>query len=199
MHKLQSLKFYNESDEFIWAELRRGERDGLERIYLKFSKDLFRYGMCIKPNRSFIKDCIQELFIDLWKYRDSLSQTDNLKVYLMRCLSNKISKEIAKEKRFFSDCEISDFETVFLEESIEGRFIEVQRDEDLQVKLKIGLDKLPTRQREVIHLLFFEKKTYEEVSKVLGINVESSYTLAWKAIRSLRKSISLSVFWMIFF
>lgn len=197
MKNLESLNTGSVDDTVFWVGLKRGEKDGLERIYLKYLKELFRYGMAIKSNRSFVKDCIQELFIDLWKYRNTLSDTDNLRLYLMRSLSNKISKEITKEKRFLSDCEISAYETVFLEESIEGRFIELQRDEDLQVKLKRGLEKLPTRQREVIQLLFFEKQSYEEVSKVLGINIESSYTLAWKAIRNLKKSISLFVFWML--
>ncbi|MDO8965856.1 MAG: sigma-70 family RNA polymerase sigma factor [Algoriphagus sp.] len=179
-----------------WLQLKRGEKEGLARIYSKFSSELFRYGMAIKPNRSFIKDCIQELFIDLWKYRNTLAQTDNVRVYLIKCLSNRISKEISKEKKIIWEGEISAFETVFLEESVEDRLIDFQRDEDLHTKLKNGLEKLPVRQREVIQLLFFEKQNYEETSKILGINVDSCYTLAWKAIRSLKKSIIFTLFWL---
>ncbi|MBA4299706.1 RNA polymerase sigma factor, sigma-70 family [Algoriphagus alkaliphilus] len=189
---------FSEFDEMdLWLQLKRGEKGGLAGIYSKYSSDLFRYGMAVKPNRSFIKDCIQELFIDLWKYRDTLSQTDNVRVYLIRCLSNRINKEITREKKLISESEISAFETVFMEESVEDRLIDFQRDQDLHTKLKKGLEKLPARQREVIQLIFFEKQGYEESSKIMGINVDSCYTLAWKAIKSLKKSIILAFFLMI--
>lgn len=191
-----NLVFSESEDMDQWLQLKRGEKEGLARIYSKFSSELFRYGMAIKPNRSFIKDCIQELFIDLWKYRNTLAQTDNVRVYLIKCLSNRISKEISKEKKIIWEGEISAFETVFLEESVEDRLIDFQRDEDLHTKLKNGLEKLPVRQREVIQLLFFEKQNYEETSKILGINVDSCYTLAWKAIRSLKQSIIFTLFWL---
>ncbi len=182
----------------LWNQLKRGDKDGLEKIYLRYSQELFRYGMAIKSNRSFIKDCIQELFIDLWKYREGLKQTDNIKNYLFRSLSNKILKEVSRDKRLFLDCEISEFETAVLEESAEDMLIGRQVDESLQKKLSGALDELPIRQREVIQLLFFEKLSYEAVSEILGITVDSSYTLAWKAISRMKRSILVLVALLLF-
>lgn len=193
----QEPKIYIEtfpSDGVLWSQLREGDRFGLEQIYLKYSQELFRYGMAIKANRSFIKDCLQELFIDLWKYRGSLSQTDNVKVYLFRSLSNKINKEITRDQKMFLDSEVSDFETVYIEASVEDKFIDLQRDELLQLKLAGALEKLPNRQREVIQLLFFETLSYEDTSKILGITIDSTYTLAWKAINSMKKCILVVLF-----
>lgn len=193
----QEPKIYIEtfpSDGVLWSQLREGDRFGLEQIYLKYSQELFRYGMAIKANRSFIKDCLQELFIDLWKYRGSLSQTDNVKVYLFRSLSNKINKEITRDQKMFLDSEVSDFETVYIEASVEDKFIDLQRDELLQLRLAGALEKLPNRQREVIQLLFFETLSYEDTSKILGITIDSTYTLAWKAINSMKKCILVVLF-----
>ena len=188
----------HDDDGFCWSQLKSGEKMGLERIYTKYSSELFRYGMAIKPNRSFIKDCIQELFVDLWKYRSKLRQTDNVRFYLLKSLSNKIAKEVSRDKRIFRKEEISEFETVFLEKSIEDKLINLQRDENIQVKLEGALENLSTRQREVIQLLFFEKLTYEDVSRILGITIDSSYTLAWKAINNLKKSILIMLlFWSV--
>ncbi|HSF53074.1 MAG TPA: sigma-70 family RNA polymerase sigma factor [Algoriphagus sp.] len=187
------LSDYPYDDGFLWNQLKNGEKEGLEKIYTKYSKELFRYGMAIKPNRCFIKDCIQELFVDLWKYREKIRKTDNVKVYLLKSLSNKISKEISKEKRIFRSDEISVYETVFLEESAEEKLINLQRNEYIQVRLDVALGKLPIRQREVIQLLFFEKLSYEDISGILGITIESSYTLAWKAISRMKKSILIAM------
>ncbi|MBN7812793.1 sigma-70 family RNA polymerase sigma factor [Algoriphagus sp. H41] len=176
-------------EDLLWSQLRTGDKQGLEQLYLLYSQELFRYGMAIKPNRSFIKDCIQELFVDLWKYREGLKQTDNVKNYLLRSLSNKILKEVTRDKRFFMDYELSEFETVGLEESEEDKLIGRQVSESLQKRLSNALEELPLRQRQVIQLLFFEKLSYEAVSEVLGINVDSCYTLAWKAISRMKKSL----------
>lgn len=185
-------KFLNDCDleaGTFWNQLKNGEKEGLEKLYISYSSELFKYGMAIKPNRSFIKDCIQELFVDLWKYRERLRQTDNVKVYLFKSLSNKILREVSRDKRVFRNEQISDYESVFLEESAEEKMINLQRNESLQEKLELALANLPLRQREVIQLVFFEKMSYEEISKILGINIDSSYTLAWKAVCSLKKSV----------
>lgn len=55
--------------------------------------------------------------------------------------------------------------------------------------LMAALEKLPMRQKEVIAYLFFENHSYEDTSKIMGINVQSVYTLAWKAISNLKKKL----------
>lgn len=196
--KAASLNKSHEADARLWGQLKNGKKAGLEGIYVKFSPELYRYGMAIKSNRSFIKDCIQELFIDLWKYRNSIKQTDNVKLYLFRSLSNKICKEVARDKMRCVEDEISSHDYIFVEDSVEDKFISIQGNEKTQLKLLKALDGLPTRQRQVIQHLFFENHSYEDTSKIMGINIESIYTLAWKAICSLKKSILLLVFLYLF-
>lgn len=178
-----------QDDAVLWDQLIEGDKDGLEKIYRRFSQELFRYGMAIKPNRSFIKDCVHELFVDLWRYRKNLKQTENIKIYLFKSLSNRIAREVARDRRIYLDKEISECETVGLEESEEEKLVGRQHDETLQTKLRAALDGLPNRQREVIQLLFFEKLSYQATSEILGITVDSSYTLAWKAINRMKKSL----------
>jgi RNA polymerase sigma factor (sigma-70 family) len=97
------------------------------------------------------------------------------------------------------DYELCEIETVNLEESEEEKLIGRQVNESLQKKLSCALDGLPVRQRQVIQLLFFEKLTYEAVSGILGITVDSCYTLAWKAISRMKKSILIiSYFFLLY-
>ena len=191
---MQKFSFnpFDDYDEGLhhWIELKNGQKDGLEGLYRKFSKELFRYGMVLKPNREFIQDCIQELFLDLWKFRHNLAPTENVKVYLLKCLSNKVGREIKKENRFAGEpCPESEEEFLSID-SIEEKIISIEQNEGLIGRLRVGLGNLPLRQREVINYLFFEKLTYEETSQRLGIHVDSCYTLAWKAIKRLKCSVN---------
>lgn len=175
--------------EELWLGLKSGDKQAFEQLYRQYVKVLFQLGTSITGDPDFVEDCIQELFIDLWKYRENVKPTDNVRLYLYRSLSNKINKEKKKafkgnEKRWQA---AADYPNHL--ESVETTIVNAQREEVLQKKLANSLTELPIRQSEVIQYLFFENLSYEATAKLMGINLRSVYTLAWKALSTLKKSI----------
>jgi RNA polymerase sigma factor (sigma-70 family) len=182
----------------LWQQLREGERTGLEGLYRLFAHELFKYGLALVNDTDFVQDCIQEVFIDLWKYHQNLQKADNVKVYLFRSLSHKIYRESKKRSIWKWEELGEDCPHQLSVESKEGELIGLQQEKSLQIKLAAGLEKLPLRQKQAIQLLYFEQFSYEEVSKMMGINLRSVYTLAWKAIGSLKKHV-VSLLLLLFF
>jgi RNA polymerase sigma factor (sigma-70 family) len=182
----------------LWQLLREGERKGLEGLYRHYSKELFKYGLALVNDEDFVQDCIQEVFIDLWKYHLNLQKAENVKVYLFRSLSHKIYREHKKKGKWkWEELGEDSFRNLSVE-SNEGELVRLQQEKNLQIKLARGLEKLPIRQKQVIQLLYFEQFSYEEVSKMMGINLRSVYTLAWKAIASLKKYVVSLMFFLFF-
>lgn len=175
-------------DALLWKQVKNGDKAGMEGLYIKYSQQLFSLGMSIKNDRSFVKDCIHEVFVTIWGYRTSLRDTNNVKLYLFRCLSNKINKEISKDKRRYSQESLDYHEAAGM--SVADTHLD-QIDEKKRWALMAAFEKLSARQKEVIQHLFFENLTYEEVSSIMGINVQSVYTLAWKAISNLKKKLTV--------
>src|SRR5690554_2119754 len=56
-------------DVVLWEQIKNGDKLGMEGLYVKYTHQLFRLGMSIKNDRSFIKDCIHEVFVNIWQYR----------------------------------------------------------------------------------------------------------------------------------
>lgn len=192
--QIPNNSFSSDPDE-CWILLKSGDKLGLEGLYKIFVRDLFQFGLSMVSDEDFVQDCIQEVFIDLWRYHKTLQTAYNVKVYLFKTLSRKISKENYKAKRWkaveVKDCNL----TQYTIKTIESEIIDDQTDRDLKQKLAKAMDNLPLRQKEVILYLFFENFSYEEVSKMMGINLRSVYTLAWKAISTLKKTvISIGIF-----
>lgn len=179
------------STDELWLGLKAGDKHAFEQLYRKHVKSLFQLGISIIGDADFVQDCIQELFIDLWKYRENVKPTDNVKLYLYRSLSNKINKERKKDSRVNERLRQAIAFYPDRLESVESQLIHVQREEFLQKKLANCLKKLPVRQNEVLQYLFFENLSYEDTAKVMGINLRSVYTLAWKALSALKKGILL--------
>src|SRR5690554_665473 len=171
-----------------WNQLRQGEKGGLELIYSFYVDDMYRFGMAIKSNRALIKDCIQEIFVSLWKYRTNLKDTENVRLYLFRSLSNKIHREVGAHLSKYHEESAEHFDYLHTVESYEQRWIQDQGIEISRNKLKLALEKLPLRQKELIQLLYFENLPYEEISFTMNLHIKSVYTLAWKAINNLKKS-----------
>lgn len=172
-----------------WKRLIEGDRTSLELIYKQYISDLYRFGCSLLNDSDQVKDFIQEVFIDLWKYHLNLTYTDNVKLYLFRCLSNKINKGSHEEikRKLVTQEHVSQMEYVF--ESAESQMVQLNRDEATRLKISNAMMTLPMRQKQVINYLFFEQLTYEQTSNLMSINLKSVYTLAWKAISSLKKSI----------
>lgn len=191
---LQQSNPGNEKVSSLWSQLLNGEKAGLEGIYRCFAKELFLYGSSIDDDQDLVQDCIHDVFIELWKYHKNLQKADNVKVYLFKALSYKLFRELKKRKKWAYDELSSINEYLFVTPSQESKIVSQQVDEKLKLAIGNALSMLPTRQREVIHYVFFQEFSYEEISSIMGINLRSVYTLAWKAIASLKKKIGHSLF-----
>lgn|SRR5690606_4630205 len=176
-----------------WDLLRRGEMKGLEMVYEGMVDDMYRYGMGVSSNRSFVKDCIHEVFVDLWKYRSNLKQTENVKAYLFKSLGNRIRREVGQDLGVYSLNRAEALAQGSWAESIECEWLREQKKEELNKKLARAVERLPPRQKEAVELIFFRELPYEEVSATMNLHVRSLYTLVWKALSSLRKHMSLSL------
>ncbi|WP_162417536.1 RNA polymerase sigma factor [Cyclobacterium roseum] len=172
----------NTDDATYWRQIQNSDRAGMEGLYVKYTQELFRLGMSIKGDRSLVKDCIQEVFLKIWQYRHTIKATDNIKLYLFKCLSNKIHKEVGKDKKRYGhlNAELGD-DLHYEQETEVGNSLERRK------SLMEAMDSLSARQHEVIHLLYYENHSYEDISVIMGINVQSVYTLAWKALANLKK------------
>lgn len=179
----------NDEDSELWKKFREGDRRAFQSFYQKYLQQLFNYGYKVTPVRTQVIDGIQDMFIDLWNNRSSLSHTDNVKYYLFKALRRRLVRNLKKEKKYWLGPDDVLKENATLVLPLEQVIIEGQENEEKLSQLKKALAKLSDRQKEVITLIFYDGFSYEECSKLIGINLRSTYTLAWKALASLRKEI----------
>mgnify|MGYP003651617391 CR=1 FL=1 len=181
-----------EIDGELWKKFRHGDRLAFQKLYQKYLQDLFNYGFKVSPQRSQVTDAIQDMFIDLWHNKSNLSQTENIKYYFFKALRRRLVRNIKTDKRYWIGGE-KIVETAALVLPLEDTIIEGQENAERLNQLKKAISKLSDRQKELINLIFYEGFSYEECSKLIGINLRSTYTLAWKALASLRKEIVKSI------
>ena len=180
----------NEENFSLWQAFQRGNRDAYRSFYNDYFGMLNNYGSKFSNNRELIEDAIHDLFVRLWTSREQLSTPPSVKNYLLKSLRNTLLRKMKKEEKYTG----IDGHTYPLSFTISYKNETVQHIEnrELQLQIKTYIDSLPPRQQEAIYLRFYEGLTYEEISQVMEISLNSSYKLLYKALANLESSIGTS-------
>ncbi|HLY69786.1 MAG TPA: sigma-70 family RNA polymerase sigma factor [Puia sp.] len=174
-----------------WTLMAGGDREAFLTLYQSHYQALFAYGFKLSADRELTKDCIQELFLEVWHTRPSLNtEVKNVRSYLFTWLRRKISREssrLAKEKH------AHDVPGSFpvIEFSYEFLLIAFQQSEEKKEQLRDALKKLSKKQLEIIELKFFQNLSYRTIASQTSLTPRTVYNLMYEAICSLRKSMKL--------
>ncbi|AUC21053.1 MULTISPECIES: RNA polymerase sigma factor [Polaribacter] len=178
------------TDALIWKELKNGKKTAIEELYNRYVNILFSYGMYHSKDRGYVMDCIHDLFVDLYKYKNKLSKTDNVKYYLFKSLKRKINKKYHKKNTSVSlddfDYEIDAMNKKH-SDSCEKHIITEEGISERNSRLRNAMKTLSDSQRKVLSLKFEQEKSYEEISMIMEVSIESARTSVYRAIKALRK------------
>ncbi|MCK0131308.1 sigma-70 family RNA polymerase sigma factor [Flavobacteriaceae bacterium F08102] len=152
------------------------------RVYQNMFQPLFAYGMQLCGNRPLVKDCIQELFSELWVNKPILIKVNDVKPYLLKSLRRKIWRELKQGKQLSMEHSFA------LELSPEVNLINDQEQVAIQKSINTALKSLTDRQREAIYLRFYANISYEEAAEILEINTKATYKLVARALSCLKKA-----------
>ena len=177
------------NDFLIWIEFKKGSKNALNKIFLENYDYLFGYGIKLKTDNEFIKDCIQDLFLKLWKNRERLNEVNSIKLYLLKSLRRLIIDKLSsKSKLIFKKpfCE-KEFD---IEYSHEDFIINNERSNEIKNKLNRALNNLPKRQRETIYLRYFEGLSIKDISEIMSLKVQCVRNNIYKGLKTLKDIIS---------
>jgi RNA polymerase sigma factor (sigma-70 family) len=169
----------------LWKAFKAGDEKALVSIFDRFAKILFNYGFKIYHESEVVKDTVQELFIELWKNKKNLSDTDSIKFYLFKSLRRKLHrvKKTQIDKEFLQLTEGNDATAP----SHEFFVIAEQTSLERRQKLMKMLDSITVRQREAIFLRYFEEMSYENIAAIMEMSRQSVYNLIHKGLTQLRE------------
>jgi RNA polymerase sigma factor (sigma-70 family) len=171
----------------LWLSFREGSEEALRLLMKQFYGTMYNYGCKFSKNDAFIKDCIQDVFIGLWQYRQTMSLPLNTKAYLLTAVRRKMFTNKPNGMMLPLEDDADGVYLFSIEPSPEMILIE---EEALLAESRVIaelLGQLSARQREVIYLKFYQGLSRDEIASVMGISDQSVSNLLQKAIHTLRK------------
>ena len=173
------------SDSELWELFREGNLIAFELIYKDYFDKLYNYGLQFIKDETLVEDVIQDLFIDLKRRCNHLSQTDTILPYLYSAFRRKMIRARDKANKFQ---ELEENSLSFqIDISIEDQLIDEEGKGQQKKSLANAMNQLSEKHREIIFLYYYENMSYEEIKEIQGFdNVKSARNLLYKAIQSLR-------------
>lgn len=173
-------------EQYRWQQFLQGTQQALADIFLSHHDDLFRYGLKLTGNQDMVKDCIQDMFLKLWKNRNHLKMVQSVKPYLYKSLRNHLfdSLELQKPRLPINDDTLGDMQSTY---SHEDFLIDNQVSQETREQVIAAINKLTPRQREAVYLRYFEELDFETIAQVMDMNVQSVRNTLQRGMQFMRE------------
>lgn len=169
----------------VWRRFRLGDRFAFSEIYEEFAEVLFAYGIKITSDRELVKDCIQDLFFNIYRYNIKLQQPEYLEFYLFRSLKNDLIRKVKNKNQQSSltDENVVLFDLKFLAEQDNH---EPEADELRIEALRKILQTISPQKREMLFLKFSTGLNYAEIGEIVGMKADAVKKQVYRTLDDLR-------------
>ncbi len=175
------------ADEILWHRLKQGDKAAFSELFERYHASLTVYGNSLMSHPERVQDCVQDVFVDVWLYRHSLSETVVVKAYLLSSVRKRIARLYQRDNVFRQTTSLESIEFL-LDFSIEEQLIADEETATQVSQLNRLINNLPARQKEAIYLRFHQGLSIEQIGEMLDINYQSVTNLLHRAIQHLRKA-----------
>ena len=176
-------------DADLWQRFKNGSEDAYRHLYDHFAPILYSYGCKITRDDSLVKDCLQDLFYNIGRKRQSLTNLPDeisIKYYLFCALRHEIIHKMNARPALTDYPErVTDH---YIERSAEEIIIMNEDIWKLRQALTQAISKLSPRQQEAIYLRFYENTSFEDIAAIMGITPRGVYKLIYRSISALQKT-----------
>ena len=184
--KTASDKLMNDTPDIaLWEALKQGDKESLGQLFRKYYEPLFRYGSKLTTHEVLLEDCIQELFTELWLSKSN-PEIRSVKAYLFKSLKYKLFRVLQKP----ANRPASESTELLFELSHADFLVSQEEQNEKSVRVMDALDKLSSRQKEIIYLKYYQELSYEEVTEIMNINYQVARNLLYQSIKSLREMLA---------
>jgi RNA polymerase sigma factor (sigma-70 family) len=175
----------------VWDQFRSGDQAAFSTLYQHFVQPLYAYSLGITNDKELIKDCLHDLFVELWRNHATLGATTSVKFYLMASIKRKIIRHMETNLKHMNHH--MNYTKDFVEDEVSQESLLIRYEEELFVnkKLKECMNLLSKRQREAISLRFFHNMDTDQISSSMRINPQSVYNLIFGALRVMKEGMQV--------
>lgn len=173
----------NDDDQLLDA-LRSDDERALARLYDRYWMRLLAVAMNRLDHEMEAEECVQDVFVGIWRNRKSLTITHTLGAYLAVAIKNQVMNRLAK--RYTKKHNPQPAAEVFAYETADSKLLE----QDLSMMVEAAIVQLPEKCQMVYRMSRMEGKSNKTIAAALNVSEKTVEGHITKAIHTIRKRLS---------
>ncbi len=173
------------SDSDLLARLRGGDHSAFDQLFRQWYEPVVRAGNRLLHDAMVAEELAQEVFLEVWRRRESLPDGSSLGGYLLQSVRNRALNhlrhlQVQKKSQLF----VEQLHELVEPPDADGGTAE------LQEAIGRAISELPPRTREVFLMSRERHLKYGEIAEQLGISVKAVEANMTRALRQLRERLA---------
>ena len=174
-----------QKDQEILLAYRENRIDlAIKKLLHHYQYPIYRHVSAMLKNQADTEDVVQIVFAKAWKGLEFFREESKISTWLYRIATNECITFLKRKNRFRTE-EIQEYHGSELK--TDNQAFEITTDE-LWEKFESAIDELPSRQKQVFSLRYFDELPYDDISQITGISVgalKASYHHAMEKIKKI--------------
>jgi RNA polymerase sigma-70 factor (family 1) len=163
----------------LFDEIRDNNVEAYRTLYAQFYASLCVYALRYVQDKHVAEDCVQEVFLKIWKDRNLINITSSVRSYLLVSVRNTCLNLIEKQKLEFT-----------YEQHILATYDPFEEDdlysiEELTNLIEEAINKLPEKYQQVFRMSRFDNLKNKEIAERLNISIKTVEAYMTKSLKML--------------
>ena len=154
---------YNE----LFEQIRNNNAEAFNTLYAQFFAPLCVFASRYISDHNIIEDCVQDVFLKIWKDKENINITTSIRSYLLTATKNNCLNLIEKKKTEQT------YEQYILNTYDEYSSSDLYSVEEIERLITQAINKLPEKYRTVFQMSRFENLTYKEIAVKQNISIKT--------------------------
>jgi RNA polymerase sigma-70 factor (ECF subfamily) len=152
------------SDEVLIARIAKGDRLAMEELYGRYRVPVYRFVLRMVRNPTTAEDLDSDVFLDVWRQAGTFEGRSAVSTWIFSIARFKALNALQRRPME----ELDDEKAGAIEDQADDPEIALAK-KDKAAVLRACLLKLSAEHREIVNLVYYQRKSVEDVAGIVGI------------------------------
>lgn len=167
---------HHQDHEFTYREpllqkVALGDQLAFRELYHTFHKRLHYFAFALVKTKEAAEEIVEDVFIRLWNQRSTVTEINNLKIYLYTATKNTALNYLSRKARESIIEPFDNIDIALQETGVSPEQIMITA--EIYQKIRQAVEALPPRCKMIFKLIREDGLRYKEVSEILNISINT--------------------------
>jgi RNA polymerase sigma factor (sigma-70 family) len=162
------------------------ESKEFKKMILPLGQPLYRFAAGLLKDSHEAEDVVQDIFLKLWSMREKIKEIKNINAFAYTLTRNVCLDKLKSKRIKYYDETGPGIPEPVVNDPDAGSMVDMKDSAD---RVKVLIANLPEQQKAIIHMRDIDGYSYEEISEIMNMEINTIRVALSRARRYVRESL----------